>query len=168
MVNDKRHYVIFTPFSTLQKLQKSQSSDDVSSSWLNLFELQLLHAITISNGPLLIAVGQLALSKAVGLLAVSCQLHDCAHYPDMMTADLYVYIEFCCLIVRTYVPEIDQCSGCSLCLLLPILLLVLLWCHEVWVTIASPGEDVTVKAQQLRFPLLLLSAPAGVTAMSVI
>ena len=45
-------------------------------------------------------------------------------------------------------------------LLLPVLLLVLLRCHEVWVTIASPGESVAIQTQKLTLPFFLLPAPA--------
>ena len=53
-----------------------------------------------------------------------------------------------------------QMSCFSFGLLLPVLLLVLLRCHEVWVTIASPGERMAIQTQNLTLPFLLLPAPA--------
>ncbi len=51
-------------------------------------------------------------------------------------------------------------SCLSFGLLLPVMLLVLLGCHAVWVTVTSPGECVAIQTQKLTLPLLLLPAPA--------
>ena len=53
-----------------------------------------------------------------------------------------------------------QILCCSFGLLLPVLLLILLRCHEVWVTVASPRECVAIQTQKLALPFLLLPAPA--------
>ena len=97
---------------------------------------------------------------AVGKLCMHC-LHAHArglwsfhHFSGVQLPSNYVALASLSNLARM------QISCFSFGLLLPVLLLVLLRCHEVWVTIASPGERMAIQTQNLTLPFLLLPAPA--------